>query len=106
MVNMEVCMNYLVAIAKAIFLITDAKSMGDSWVPDDETLWLAYALLCRSKGEEVTSEDVHDAWSLWATKADPESWSLVPFAELTVEMQSLDDEYRDAIRLVAAEMSE
>lgn len=97
-------MNYLATIAKAIFLVTDAKSMGDSWQPEDEPLYLAYALLCLAKGEATTSKDVHDAWSLWATKADPESWSLVPFDKLPLSMQSIDDKYRDAIRLIAGEI--
>jgi len=94
-------MNYLIVIAKGIYLITDAKSMGDTWAPEDKALYLAYALLCRTKGEAVTSEDVHDAWSLWATLHAPEHPSLVPFEELTTEVQAYDDTYRMAIAHVA-----
>jgi hypothetical protein len=94
-------MNYLVVIAKGIFLVTDATSMGDSWASEDEALYLAYALLCRSKGEKVTAEDVHDAWSLWATLHAPKHPSLVPFNELRPEVQAYDEKYRIAIAHVA-----
>ncbi len=56
-----------------------------------------YALLVLIKGEKCTNEDVHDAWSIWQNKTQPEHRSLIPFNELTKEVQDLDTEYRDAI---------
>lgn len=66
-----------------------------------DQLFASYALLALSKGAEVTDEDVHDAWSAWATQFDPENGSLVPFDELSPETQSQDTMFRDAIRQVA-----
>ena len=76
---------------------------GDGYYPtEEESLWLGYAVLCLSKDEWTTSRDVHDAWSAWAQvyyNGSPPS--LVPFDELTPEVQAYDDEYRDAIHSVA-----
>jgi hypothetical protein len=58
-------------------------------------------LLALSKGEAVESEDVHDAWSVRATQFDPGNDSLVPFDELTSEVQAQDIIFRDAIREVS-----
>lgn len=72
-------------------------------LPNDglDQLFASYALLALSKGTQVTNEDVHDAWSSWATQFDPENDSLVPFDELSPETQSQDTMFRDAIRQVA-----
>jgi hypothetical protein len=62
-----------------------------------------YAVLCLAKGEDTTSEDVHNAWSAAIAEAKPSHVSLLPFLELSPETQRLDDAYRDAIRAVARE---
>ena len=56
-----------------------------------------YALLVLIKGKECTNEDVHDAWSIWQNKTMPEHKSLIPFKELSKEVQDLDTKYRDII---------
>ncbi len=61
-----------------------------------------YALLALVKGVEVTNKDVHDAWSAWTAIGRPDHRSLVPFDELTPDVQELDTKYRAAIRAVAA----
>jgi len=66
-----------------------------------DQLFASYALLVLSKGTQVTDEDVHDAWSAWATQFDSENDSLVPFDKLSPETQSQDTMFRDAIRQVA-----
>lgn len=66
-----------------------------------DELFASYALLALSKGSRVTNEDVHDAWSTWATQFDPGNDSLVPFDELSPDIQSQDTIFRDAIRQVA-----
>lgn len=92
-------MNYLMVIAKGIYLLANP---GEYTIPENEQpMYLAYALLCLAKGEETTSKDVHDAWSLWATLTHGQHKSLIPFAELTPEVQAYDDLYRDAIHTVA-----
>lgn len=66
-----------------------------------DELFDSYAVLALSKGEDVTNEDVHNAWSAWATKYAPESESLVPFDELSEEVQQEDTRFTVAIREVS-----
>ncbi len=61
-----------------------------------------YAVLCRAKGRDTTSEDVHDAWSAWCSERDPDHRSLVPFGALSRQMREMDRVSRDAIRAVAS----
>ncbi|MFC7511941.1 hypothetical protein ACFQV4_22940 [Streptomyces thermocarboxydus] len=49
---------------------------------DADDLFRLYAVLLRAKGERVTEEDVHDAWSAWMQTTDAGHASLVPFEEL------------------------
>lgn len=67
----------------------------------DPELARFYALLVLVKGKNCTLEDVHDAWSLWCAMVDPEHRSIVPFGDLTVDVQDLDREYADGIHRVA-----
>lgn len=60
-----------------------------------------YALLALVKGQDTTLRDVHDAWSTWRTVTSPAHRSLVPFGELSPEVQELDREYMDAIHRAA-----
>lgn len=60
-----------------------------------------YALLALSKGTAVTIEDVHNAWSTWATAYDPSNKSLAPFDKLTDEVKQLDEPFRAVISKVA-----
>lgn len=61
-----------------------------------------YALLALTKGEEVTLENVHDAWGLWTRHTRPDHPSLVPFSELEPEVQELDELYVQAIKAATA----
>ncbi len=67
----------------------------------DPDLAQLYALLALVKGVDTTLEDVHDAWALWRNATNPQHKSLVPFDELTLEVQELDREYMDAIHKAA-----
>lgn len=71
-----------------------------------DQLFASYALLALTKGADVTNEDVHDAWSAWATQYDPSNESLVPYDELSPETQSQDTLFRDAILQVAASLED
>lgn len=81
-------MNYVHDLASAI-----------GWELPDCPLELCetYALLGLVKGADITLEDVHDAWSVWRTRTSPGHKSLVPFSELSPEVQALDAPYRDGI---------
>jgi len=87
-------MNYIEEIKKAL---DKELNMGEEY----KGLLDVYALLVFVKGEECTSRDVHNAWSVWQNKTEPDHRSLIPFDDLTKEVQDLDDEYRDAIIKVA-----
>lgn len=79
----------------------------------DEELWGCpvelinyYALLVLTTGELTTLEDVHDAWSIWTNETLWTHKSLIPFNELTLEVQELDQPYRDAIVKIAKELAD
>ena len=61
-----------------------------------------YAVLVRSKGAAVTSEDVHDAWVAWIADIDPDHSALRPFAELDEPVRRADEPFRRAVRAVAS----
>ena len=70
-----------------------------------------YALLVLIKGENITLEDVHDAWSIMMnfrtynpSYLGHEHPSIVPFDQLSYETQQKDKKYADALIKVAKEM--
>ncbi|MXM63280.1 hypothetical protein GR925_07405 [Streptomyces sp. HUCO-GS316] len=66
-----------------------------------EALFRIYAVLLRAKGEQVTDEDVHDAWSAWMQSVDSSHEALLPFHDLPPDTRSLDAPYAEAIRRAA-----
>lgn len=61
-----------------------------------------YAILVLVKGEDVTLKDVHDAWSVninqtWDHAQYGNHRSLIPFDELSKEVQDKDQNYVDGI---------
>lgn len=71
-------------------------------VPEDsDRLFLLYALLVRTCGPRTSARDVHDAWSVWMSDRDPGHESLVPFEDLSPEVQSEDLPFLQAIHDVA-----
>lgn len=65
-----------------------------------------YTLLVLVKGEAVTLADVHDAWAVWRSRTNSAHRSIVPFGQLTVEVQALDGPYTAAIAATAAALRE
>lgn len=94
-------MNYIDKIADRINAKTDTDPLTDEWRP----LYRLYAVLVLVKGTGTTLEDVHDAWAAFTAGTRPDHRSLIPFDELTEEVQVLDAPYRDAIHAVARELS-
>lgn len=90
--------NYITAIASQIREQIDPGKLPDEGL---DQLFASYALLALSRGEDVSDEDVHDAWSVWATQFDPQNDSLVPYDDLSAAVQEQDTIFRDAIRKVA-----
>lgn len=68
-------------------------------LPDEDMeLIKLYALLALVRRMEVTPRDAHDAWAMWVYHVNPLHRSLVPFDELTPEVQALDFKYVKAIK--------
>jgi hypothetical protein len=95
-------MNYLDQVANTIMKHLDPDDLPDD--DDINSLLLAYAVLLLAKGENVTREDVHNAWVAWMTARNKNHDSLVPFSELTSDTQSEDSPYVLAIRAAAREL--
>ncbi len=94
-------MNYLDLLAAEIQRTADP----DATPPDEDLpLYRLYAVLALAKGQEVTAEDVHNAWAAWASDHQPDSRHIVPFKELSVSVQRKDEQFVDAIRQVAAHL--
>lgn len=68
----------------------------------DAELLRLYALLVFVLGNDTGLEDVHDAWSIWCNATRPDHPSIVPFDDLSTEIQELDRAFRDVIAQVAA----
>lgn len=63
----------------------------------NENLLDFYALLVLVKGKDTTLENVHDAWAVWTNATNSYHRSLIPFEELSAEVQELDRLYADVI---------
>ena len=92
-------MNYIDRIAKIIGNECD-MSMEDA---SSGHLLRNYALLCICRGAATSNRDVHDAWSAWCAEYRPNHKSLIPYDDLSPEIQELDTKYRNAIREVASD---
>ena len=91
-------MSYIDEVAKAIH-----DEVAPDLIPEGDTsaLFRMYAVLALAKGDRVALADVHDAWAAWMAARDPEHRALIPFAELSAEVQRADQPYLAAIRDVA-----
>jgi hypothetical protein len=72
----------------------------------DIDLLRLFALLVLVKDEDTTEEDVHDAWSVWRTASNPKHSCLVPFDDLTPDVQAVYTRYAEAVRAVARAMAQ
>ncbi|CAN5789397.1 hypothetical protein BH24ACT15_BH24ACT15_38770 [soil metagenome] len=95
-------MNYVDRIAAEIQRTADPAAM-----PSDQLLspYRYYAVLLLAKGEDVTAEDVHNAWAAWTSEHNPAHHHLKPFHELPASVQRQDEPFAAAIRQVAARMA-
>jgi hypothetical protein len=96
-----VALTYISDIAEQI-----RREVPQEVLPDGNTdlLFLIYAVLALTVGEDVQAEDVHDAWSAWMTYSDPSHESIKPFSQLDPETKKTDQPYVDAIRTVATQL--
>jgi hypothetical protein len=70
------------------------------------SLFRLYAVLALAKGEDVTAEDVHNAWAAWTQDSDAcHHHAVRPFSELDYATQAEDSPYAEAIRSAVRELS-
>jgi hypothetical protein len=89
---------YLEELARDIRMFVPAGVLPGGNMTD---LFVAYAVLLLAKGEQVSAEDVHNAWVGWMISKGERHESMVPLAELTAEVQAKDFPFVIAIRSVA-----
>ena len=91
-------MTYLEEIAAAI-----RRAVPSDALPNEDTasLFRIYAVLLLAKGQNVSREDVHNAWVAWTVSKGENHESLVPYSELSSDTQSEDSPFVLAIRIVA-----
>lgn len=94
-------MSYIKKLADCIKSFVPKKDL-----PGEETnsLFLIYAVLALAKGEYVTAEDVHNAWSAWMTAKDENHESIKEFSELSQETKNQDEPYVQAIHRAVKEL--
>lgn len=91
----------------SVYLVQDAALIRGLVPPDarppgdDESLFLGYAVLMRAKGLSCTAADVHDVWAAWMLGRDPRHRALVPFTDLSADVQQQDLPYLHAIHEAA-----
>jgi len=79
-------------------LIRSQLPAGATPPADAEPLFRLYAVLLRAKGGQVTSADVHDAWSAWMLTMGDDHPAIRPFDSLDERTQREDEPYVEAIR--------
>lgn len=91
------------AAATAVNYIDEIVARLEEKIPgNDVALLRLYALLALTQGVNTTLENVHDAWSAWRAATNPGHQSLIPFDQLTPEVQEYDRKYMLAIHDVSA----
>ena len=71
---------------------------------EELVLYRLYALLVLIKGEDVSLENVHDAWSVWMASVNPHNSDIVPFSSLDAATRLKDMPYMRVIATVAREI--
>jgi hypothetical protein len=90
-------MSYLRELSEAI-----RAEVPPRLTPEDaDDLFLIYAVLARVKGNRVTEEDVHDAWTAWMEIHRQQHESMVPFDQLPRGVRDEDRPFVEAIHTVA-----
>ena len=93
--------SYIRKLAQEIRSKLDPSALPDQGLDE---LFDSYAVLALTKGVEVSNEDVHNAWSAWATKYYPDSDSLIPYQNLSKDVQDQDTRFAEAIKEVASDI--
>lgn len=97
--------NYIQRVREALITKLGGHESIRGWGANAEQLLDAYTQLALTTGTETTSADVHDAWAVITARTRPEHVLLVPFEDLDPDMQTRDDEFRDAVIAAAGEVA-
>ncbi|GAB7068259.1 hypothetical protein H7J06_17610 [Mycobacterium hodleri] len=82
-------------------LIRSCLPTGTGVPEDSDDLFVLYAVLMRAKGESTQASDVHDAWSAWMSRSEPEHESIRPYDELSPSVKKEDAPFLAAIQRAA-----
>lgn len=87
---------------KAVNYVEEVKTELAKHIKVGKGLMNYYSLLVLLLGEDTTLADVHDAWSVninqtWDFDTNGNHRSLIPFDELSAEIQAKDQKFVDAI---------
>jgi hypothetical protein len=96
-------MSYLDADAE---LIRRCLPEGTGVPEGSEDLFVLYAVLLRAKGEGTRASDVHDAWSVWMSRTEPDHESIRPYDQLAPSVQGEDAPFLTAIHRAARARAE
>lgn len=83
--------------------IQKIKDILSKKIDVDNDLLDLYTPIVLIRGDNAILEDIHDAWSIWRNNTKPDHKSLIPFYELSGDIQELDREYMNAIHETAKE---
>lgn len=95
--------NYLDGIARLIRQEVPSRAVPSSL--STNSLFRIYAVLLEARGQDVTAQDVHNAWVAWMLEHDPSHPAVVPYEELPAHIAAQDEIYVAAIRRVAVRLS-
>lgn len=87
-------MNYVQSALSALYRHPNMRDV-------EPELLRSYALLLLILGGNTEPRDVHDAWAVWRNSINPDHTSLVPYDDLSEDVQALDLPYLAAIREAA-----
>jgi hypothetical protein len=90
-------MNYVQKFKEAL-----GAEFGRCGLDVDDDLLELYTLLGMMLGVNVRLRDVHEAWAVWRNRTNPQHKSLIPFDDLSKEVQDLDLPYCRVIRDVSS----
>jgi hypothetical protein len=82
-------------------LIRSYVPIGTGVPEDSHDLFVLYAVLMRAKGEGTQASDVHDAWSAWMSRSEPDHESIRPYDQLARSIRNDDAPFLTAIHSAA-----
>lgn len=96
-------MTYLERVAQHI-----RDEVPNEALPPEDTglLFLLYGVLLLAKGQDVSAEDVHNAWTVWMTSKGETHPAMIPYAELATATQAEDEVFVRAIHRAASSFND